>query len=315
MLRYRADLRPLTFNAIYFALLAAGFVYVDLTNWAVSVPLFAALCLTSFMGAVQTHNAVHCPIFKSRRLNRLYQGVLTCTYGHPVSSLVPGHTLSHHKHTQSRKDVMRTTKARFRWNFLNGLLFLFIVAPSTMKADNDYMKAMRTRHPAWFRQMIFELVLLWGIQIALFVVDWQKALIFWFIPHIYAQWGLVGMNMLQHDGTDPEHPYNHSRNFVGRAVNWWAYNNGFHGVHHLHPGIHWSVLREKHEELVKPHLHPNLDQPSLLAYLWRAYGLNQRLTFTGEPVVLPPKEEDIDEPWIPRPEETKDDLGAVTLPA
>ena len=118
--------------------------------------------LTSFMGAVQTHNAVHCPIFKQRWLNKVYQVVLTCTYGHPVSSLVPGHTLSHHKHTQSRKDVMRTTKAQFRWHLLNGLLFLFIVAPYTMKADAAYTKMMRTRHPRWFRQMMFELAGLIG---------------------------------------------------------------------------------------------------------------------------------------------------------
>ncbi|MBK6574592.1 MAG: fatty acid desaturase [Sandaracinaceae bacterium] len=308
MLRFRADVRPLLFNAVYFGLLTWAFVSVPLGNLWVSLPLFAALCLTSFMGAVQTHNAVHCPIFKQRWLNKIYQVVLTCTYGHPVSSLVPGHTLSHHKHTQSRKDVMRTTKAQFRWHLLNGLFFLFIVAPYTMKADAAYTKMMRTRHPRWFRQMVFELSVLWAVQIALFVVDWQKALVFWFIPHIYAQWGLVGMNMLQHDGTDPDHPYNHSRNFVGKAVNWWAYNNGFHDLHHMQPGLHWSVLPEKHAELVAPYIHPNLDQKSLLVYLFKTFGLNQRLDYLGNPIPLP--ESGPDEEWIPDPRTTAADLGA-----
>ena len=100
------------------------------------------------MGAVQTHNAVHCPIFKQRWLNKVYQVVLTNTYGHPVSSLVPGHTLSHHKHTQTRRDVMRTSKARFRWNLLNILGFLFIVAPYTMRADAAYTEGDAHAPPA-----------------------------------------------------------------------------------------------------------------------------------------------------------------------
>ena len=121
----------------------------------------------------------------------------------------------------------------------------------------------------------------------------------WFIPHIYAQWGLVGMNMLQHDGTDQDHPYNHSRNFVGKAVNWWAYNNGYHGLHHIQPGLHWSLLPEKHAELVAPHIHPNLDQKSLVAYCFRAFILNKREDYLGNPIVLP--EEGPDEEWIPDP--------------
>lgn len=313
MLRHRADIRPLLFNLVYFGLLTYAFVAVPLefgtsTAGLVVVGMFAALCLTSFMGAVQTHNAVHCPIFKQRWLNKLYQGVLTCTYGHPVSSLVPGHTLSHHKHTQSPRDAMRTTKARFRWHLLNGLFFLFIVAPSTMKGDAAYTKAMRTRHPKWFRQMAFELTVLWVAQIALFVIDWRKALLFWFIPHIYAQWGLVGMNMLQHDGCDPDHAYNHSRNFVGRAVNWWTYNNGYHGLHHIKPGLHWSLLPEKHQEIMVPHLHPNLDQKSLVAYIFRTFILGRRLDYLGNPVVLPPPRPD--EEWLPDPRSTPEDLGA-----
>lgn len=313
MLRYSADLRTLFFVALYFGTLAFLWIAtpselgaVDL-RWA--IPAYLVLMVTSFQGAVSTHNAVHCPIFKQRSLNKVWQVVLTLTYGHPVSSYVPGHNLSHHKHTQSRRDVMRTTKARFRYNLLNLLFFMLACVPSIMRADSSYAKAMRTRHPKWFRQLVIEGVALWAVQIALFVVDWRKALLLWVIPHLYAQWGIVTMNLLQHDGCDETSAYDHSRNFVGKVVNWFTFNNGFHTIHHMKPGLHWSLAPAAHAQLVAPHIHPNLDQPSLVAYLFRTFVLSQRRTYDGKPYA--PTYDGPDEEWIPEPRETREDLGAV----
>ena len=106
----------------------------------------------SFVCATITHNVIHAPVFRSRRANRVFQLVLTWSYGHPVSSFVPGHNLSHHLHTQTRRDVMRTTKLRFRWNLLNQLLFLPMIALDITKADAAYVKAMKSERPRWYRQ-------------------------------------------------------------------------------------------------------------------------------------------------------------------
>ena len=316
MLRYRADLRTIFFVALYFGMTAALWVLLpdDLWSdrsqiqWAWVIPLFVAICVTSFMGAVSTHNAVHCPIFKSRGLNKVWQVILSLTYGHPVSSYVPGHNLSHHKHTQSRRDVMRTTKLRFRYNLLNVLFFFLRCVPSIMRADAAYSKSMRKKHPKWFRQLAFEGATLAVVTVALFVLDWQKALALWLVPHLYAQWGIVTMNVLQHDGCDAESEYDHSRNFVGKAVNWWTYNNGFHTIHHEKPGLHWSLTPEAHAEKIAPHIHPNLDQKSLLAYIWRAFILGKRETYDGQPYM--PPVDGPDEEWIPDPRSTPQDLGS-----
>ncbi len=328
MLRYRADIRTLSFNGLYFSLLALAFVLrpldastVDLSrfvagapevnSWLIGSILFAMICLTAFQGAISTHNSVHAPMFKRRWMNKIYQCVLTMTYGHPVSSYVPGHNLSHHKHTQTRRDVMRTSKARFRWNFLNLVFFLASIAPSIMRADSTYAARMRTRHPRWFKQLVAEFVALWVVQIALFVLDWRLALVFWLIPHLYAQWGIVTMNLLQHDGCDETSEYNHSRNFVGKLVNWVTLNNGYHTIHHVTPGLHWSLLPAAHAEKIAPHIHPNLDQPSLLLYVLKAFVFGQRKDYLGNLLVLP--EEGPDEEWIPDPRTTLADLGAESM--
>ena len=312
MLRYRADLRTLAFVATYFGL-TAGLWIVQPTELWIAIPWIAVTCCFSFFGAVITHNTVHAPVFEQRALNRIFQVVLTLTYGHPVSSFVPGHNLSHHKHTQSRKDVMRTTKMRFRWNLLNGLLFMFRMAPDIMRADSKYAAAMRKRKPAWFHQMLIELAALYGAYAILLYLDWRLFLLYVFIPHRYAGWGIITMNLLQHDGCDGDSEYNHTRNFTGKLVNWFTFNNGYHTIHHHHAALHWSLTPAAHRDEIVGHIDPRLDEPSLLAYLWRAFiWPARRLRYDGKPVVLPA--EGPDEDWIPAPKETPTDvsLGAVS---
>ncbi len=311
MLRYRADVKTLIFVAIYFGLVTVQWIYAP-SELAVAVPLLVLTCWFSFFGAVATHNTVHSPVFHARWANRAFQVALTLTYGHPVSAYVPGHNLSHHKYTQSRRDVMRTSKVRFRWNLLNGLFFMSRVGKDIFFADMRYFKAMFRRNPPWFRQMILETVVFLGTSGALLFLDWKKFLLYVLVPHQYAAWGIITMNFLQHDGCDQDSEHNHSRNFVGKLVNWWTYNNGFHSIHHDEPGLHWSLLPAAHAQRIAPFIHPNLDQRNFLAYLFRTFVWpGRRITFEGKPVVLPP--EGPDEEWIPGPKETPSDvsLGAI----
>lgn len=335
-LRYRADLRTIAFMATYFGLVAVQFAApqisilggiaslkegrgFDAVAFGVGVPLIVLTAFFSFFCAVATHNTVHSPVFTTRGANRVFQAILTTTYGHPVSAFVPGHNLSHHKHTQTRRDVMRTTKTRFRWHLLNGLFFLVMVGPSIMKGEAAYFKSMKERAPVWHRQLRIEqislFILFYAPLIALDILHpvifpGLQFLVFVFIPHKYAAWGIITMNMLQHDGADQDHEWNHSRNFVGKLVNWFTFNNGYHTIHHMHPGMHWSVLPEAHAREVAPHIHPALDQASLLAYIFRTFiWPGKRINYDGTPFVLPP--EGPDENWVPRPDETREDLGAI----
>lgn len=315
MLRYRADLRTIGFMATYFGLVAVQWLVPQANifeggRWFIALPLLVLTCFFSFFGAVATHNTIHSPVFTSRPANRVFQVLLTLTYGHPVSAFVPGHNLSHHKHTQTAKDVMRTSKARFRWNLMNGLLFIVMVAPAIMKGETKYFAAMKERLPTWYRQYQIEKLVLWGLYLALAIANWKFFLLFVFLPHKYAAWGIITMNLIQHDGCDENHRYNHSRNFVGGLVNWFTFNNGYHGIHHDHPGLHWSLCPAAHREQIGPHIHPALEQKSLIAYIFRTYFWpGQRVTYEGQPLVLPP--EMPDDNWVPKPEETKEDLGAM----
>jgi fatty acid desaturase len=236
--------------------------------------------------------------------------VLTLTYGHPVSAFVPGHNLSHHKHTQTRKRRDAHLEGALPLEPLNGLLFMPVVGPTIMRGETCLLQGDVPAQPAVVPpddDRVRRALALYG---ALLFLDWKSFLLYVFLPHKYAAWGIITMNLLQHDGCDENSEYNHSRNFVGKLVNWFTFNNGYHTIHHMEPGLHWSLTPHEHDRRVKPFIDARLDEPSLLAYLFRTFVWpGKRLRYDGTPLVLP--EEGPDESWVPAPKDTVGDLGAV----
>lgn len=310
MLRYRADIRTLAFVSFYYALLVYEWTQVSVPSLRV-IPFVVLTAMVSWICAVITHNTLHTPVFKQRWANKAFQVALTCAYGFPVSEYVPGHNLSHHRFTQKNADLMRTSKARFtRLNFMNLVVFFPRVGKDIFAQNYRYVAMMKKRMPAWHRQLMIEMIFCWGSKAALFLIDWKKALLFVFIPHLWAVYGITTVNFLQHDGADEDHPYNHSRNFVGKIFNWFTFNNGFHGIHHDVPGLHWSLTPAAHYERIHGKIDPRLEQKSLAVYLFRTFVFpGKRLNFDGSEMVLPP---DVpDEEWIPKSIESAiADLGA-----
>lgn len=298
MLRFKEDRRTIATLLLHSTTVAAAW-WFDPSGpllWATVV----FLAVLSWICAVIAHNVVHSPVLKSKPLNKAFQIWVSVSYGFPISDYVPGHNLSHHRFTQLAEDVMRTTRVNFRWNLLNLIFFLPAVTPGILRGNALYLKQIGTKVHAWKRQLVLESICVWGLKLALTALDWRKAIFFVWIPHLYANWGIVTVNFLQHDGCDENHPVNHSRNFVGKLFNYVTFNNGFHGAHHMMPGLHWSLLPKYHAENLAPTIHPALDQPSLLAYLFKAFiWPGKRVTFDGKPVEVKPL---ADRDWV-RPED------------
>lgn len=346
-LKYEEDIRTIAFTLTYFILFAylwfnTRFILSDgwlSTKVLLHLPVWLSLCYFSFLGAVATHNVIHCPMFQSRILNRIFQITLSLVYGHPVTSYVPGHNLSHHKYTQQRKDVMRTTKLQYKWHLLNGLLFFVKIGVDMIGNDARYFAIQRKLNRPIIKQLKIEQYILWSITAILAIWDWKAWFVIAFLPHLYAKFCIISLNLLQHDGCDPESRYNFSRNFTGKWLNFFCYNNGYHTIHHLHPsvtqrgisgcrmmtsaircqichsshlfsvlsflisGLHWSLLPDRHEKELIPYIAPALDQPYILTYIWRTFvypGI--RIDWEGNPWTPPPLEPDV--PWFYEQTET-----------
>ncbi|MBK7864386.1 MAG: fatty acid desaturase [Archangiaceae bacterium] len=310
MLRYRADVRTLGMLCTYAALCVGGFVVKP--TGALAVAWVITTALVAWFCAVIAHNVVHSPVFTRRWMNKALQVWVSLSYGFPISDYIPGHNLSHHRFTQMAEDVMRTTKVRFKWNLLNLVFFMAAVTPAILRGNARY-KQLKGKGSNWARQLMLEAIIVWSVKIGLTLLDWKSALMFVWVPHLAANWGIVTINFLQHDGCDEHHPVNHSRNFTGGMMNWLCFNNGYHGIHHIEPGLHWSLTPAAHAERVHPTLHPALEQQNLLSYAFKAFVWPaRRVTFDGKPVVLPPPERDRD--WV-KPEDSRADDGAAVLPA
>ena len=296
LLRYKADRRTLFFVALYLVVASLSYIYFP-SQWYFILPLVMLNAVLSFFCAVIVHNTIHAPIFKKKLHNKIFQVILSFTYGHSVSAFVSGHNFSHHKHTQGLKDRTRTSKMRFKIHLLNQLFFFFVVVPGIVKDENDFALLMYKEKPKWFWQYVLELVLMVGTKITLVILNPLAGVLILVIPHLYAVWGILGTNYWQHDGCDAEHPYNHTRNFKGKLLNYVAFNNGYHSAHHDKPNLHWSLLPAYHEEHIAPHIHPNLNRVSLLKYLIEAHiSPGKRLDYLGNEMDLGKAEEDVD--WM-----------------
>jgi len=296
LLRYKADRRTLLVVGLYFIVASLSYIYFP-SQWYLILPTVIVNALLSFFCAIIVHNAIHCPIFKKKAHNKIFQVILSFTYGHSVSAFVSGHNFSHHKHTQTSKDRIRTTKMRLKPNILNQLLFFFVVAPGIVKDENDFAKLMYKEKPKWFWQYVLELVLVIGVKVTLVILNPMIGIFVLVIPHFYAVWGVLGTNYWQHDGCDAMHPFNHTRNFTSKALNYVAFNNGYHSAHHEKANLHWSLLPAYHEKNIAPHIHPNLNRGSLVKFLIEAHIYpGKRLDYLGNEIIFDKNNEDVD--WM-----------------
>ena len=130
-LKNAADIRTLGFLFYYFASLALLWWWDNFVlNCFGEAGGLLLRCIGAygfqmhtFLGSVMTHNIMHSALFWKPWANKVTQLLLTLTYGHPVSSYVPGHNLSHHKYTQSKRDVMSSYLVKSKYHAINFLNF------------------------------------------------------------------------------------------------------------------------------------------------------------------------------------------------
>jgi len=265
MLRYRADRRTIVYLAATTVLTAV--------NWKLGTvhPLLYAVTLFMFFTtAVISHNHNHLGMWRSKGLNLVTSYWIAIFYGHPAVAWVPTHNQVHHKLNNKPGDSSRSPKW-FEGNHLAALLVYPVLTNFAQTRDiNDFLKDLWKRDRAYFYSALSEYVVFFGSMAVLFVLDWRKALLFFFIPQQVALFSIQVVNYLQHIETDAYSEWNHSRNFVSRTLNTLLFNNGFHTVHHLKPGVHWSLLPQLHAEHAEQ-IHPSLLQESWLRYVGYTY--------------------------------------------
>jgi len=265
MLRYRTDRRTLLYLAFTTAL--------TLVNWKtgkVHPVLYPATLFMFFTTAVISHNHNHLGMWRSKALNLLTSYWIAIFYGHPAIAWVPTHNQVHHKLNNRPGDSSRSPKW-FEGNHLAALLVYPMLTNLAQTKDiNAFLKDLWRRDRAAFFSAASEYAVFFGGMAGLLILDWRKALLFFFIPQQFALFSIQVVNYLQHIETDAYSDWNHSRNFVSKMLNLLLFNNGYHTVHHLKPGLHWSELPRFHAQHAGK-IHPSLLQESWMRYVGHTY--------------------------------------------
>jgi len=265
-LRYVADWRSLLFLGTLAALFTAQWSGL-LRHWL----LLPLTCALAFVACVVKHNHVHCPTFTRRGWNAALGHVLGLLTGHETTGIITAHNVRHHRENQTDRDWVRCSLVGFRWNWLNLLCFPFVAVARMRRDKPSDLADWRVRAPRVYRQALAERLVLYAAIVTLALADWCATLLYLAGPWLFGPWGIVTINLFQHQDCDPRSAHDHSRNVTGRLVNWFLLNNGFHTAHHARPGLHWSRLPPYHRAVVMPRMRPDLETRSLLVATWRQF--------------------------------------------
>lgn len=253
MLRYRADRKTLAYlvlaTAAFCTLWFFGFDAAGSLDVRLCAPLLTLLCLLSIANAVISHNHNHAPIFRNRSANLLVGCVISFFYGFPSFCWIPTHNQNHHVFNNRPGDYSITTRPRRRVGLWGALLYPTVTSLTQARLILPFLRRCRRRNSTIFRRAMVEYVVFYGIMIALFVIDWRKALLFAVLPQQVGMFFIQHFNYLQHIETDSCSEFGHSRNFTGWLLNSFLFNNGYHTVHHQKPGLHWSLTPQAHAEI------------------------------------------------------------------
>lgn len=279
MLRYRSDIRTLVYLTLTTVL--------TVLNWnlgRVHPVLYGATLFMFFTTAVISHNHNHLGMWRSKALNLVTSYWIAIFYGHPAIAWVPTHNQIHHKLNNKPGDSSRSPKW-FEGNHLAALLVYPLLTNLEQTKDiNAFLKDLWKRDRSGFYSAASEYVVFFGTMAVLLLLDWRKALLFFVIPQQVALFSIQVVNYLQHIETDAYSEWNHSRNFVSWTLNALLFNNGYHTVHHLKPGVHWSELPRLHAQHAEQ-IHPALLQRSWLGYVGYTY-FARPFTRAGAPDLL-----------------------------
>lgn len=272
-LRYSADWRSL-----FFLTLLSVLFFIQWTGFFRQWFLLPITCVLSFIACIIKHNHIHCRTFSNHYWNRAFEHILGFCTGQSTAAIIPVHNERHHVQNHSDEDCVRSSLVNFRKNWLNLIAFPFVAVWKVYRVKSADMCRWHEEKPDLYRRARQERIVVLGFVAVLLLLNWRATLLYFGVPWLFAQWGIVAINLLQHQDCDHDSEYDHSRNVTGHFTNWLFLNNGFHTAHHLRPAIHWSRLPEFHNKHVASNMRPEFNHRSLLISIWKQF-----FSSTGRP--------------------------------
>jgi beta-carotene hydroxylase len=268
LLNYNKDYRALLLVLLStFLLISPLFRMFASIYWVPLKIIFVIICHAI------NHSHQHLSVFLNDTLNKLYSVLLSVNIGQSGSATIAMHQLNHHGHNNSDADLANSRLVNYRWNFLNLLLYPFVIIINYRKTKNILLKDLVEKRHGIKQTIAIEL---WAIRlfaITYCLIDWKAFILFALIPYICGVWAILAINLVQHQLVYESNDYEKATNFTGIFLNYFLFNNGYHSAHHQYPNLHWSILPQRHNEIAM-NIPPLFVKRSLLNFLVFHFFLN-----------------------------------------
>ena len=230
-LKHPSDWRSVLCIALW-PLCVAALYTGRLPGWALGLVLGLLIYLSLALPVIE-HNHMHLRLWRTHRLNRLTDTLLSALQGRPVFLFHPAHNANHHRHHHGPRDAARTYRfAGGDTNHLWGYLLHPLQAVGVLwPLFGAWLARLTARAPAvrrYYLRQIAWAVAFTALMIATDPAAWLK---FVLLPQLLGLHWLLGANYLQHAHADGRSRLQFARNFTG-GVNRWFFNIGYHTAHH-----------------------------------------------------------------------------------
>ncbi len=265
LLKNKTDIRT-----VLFALLTTLVLFANWTNPEFNLALFLLACFLAVAATAMVHNHLHVPIYRFKILNMLHDYWLTLAYGYPVFAWIPTHNQNHHVYANKKGDFVPTYAVGEENNLFTLLIYPTYSGMKQQKPNLEFIKKIWKTNPLRCLYFLSQAVVLIAFVGGAFLINWEKALLYIFIPQQIGLNMVLVFNYVQHVHCDEETEFSNSRNIVGWMMNALLFNNGYHTAHHYRPMAHWSELPALHAK-IQDRIPPSLNEPSFVWYIFRAY--------------------------------------------
>jgi fatty acid desaturase len=240
ILRNVYDIRALAHLAT-----CAGLNYLALAHslwWVIPAAVVGAHAV-----AIQ-HNHAHVPMFRFRVLNRLMDLVLHLTTGMPQMFWHGHHLRRHHGAPEEEYDWSSSYSFRDAKRVSRPIDYVYycLTFLPIFHAES-LVEMLRRRHRGEMTRFLLLLAAFAAVSAAL---AWTFGPWRWLaligVVYFHCGTALGSMNYLQHFGCYRADGKHWAWTFTCPIHNFLTYNNGYHLLHHLKPGLHWSEMPAVH---------------------------------------------------------------------